>query len=755
MIEQIDSFPAPGGIPGRGTYLPYAAFEYLGRDFMGMDMAAMSAGEATIMDRGFPERIGIELVSANFFRVLGVEPALGRTFIDSDESGQLESAEPVCVISETLWQRRYNRDPDILGRQIFLNGESVTIVGVLPPGFESWRNERTELWALLDRSPSVLSPTALAGPNYLVIRLVARVPSNRSLAEVRSSAEAALAESPDFRLRESVEGVLVSPLRGAISDPRVERASILMLFAALLLMAIGVLNAGNLFAEGSISRGREIAIRVAVGATPLRVWRRLTLESLGLAGAASLLALIGAMALSSLIDIAYSGSLAAPVGQMSWRMFLASSGTVALFTCLCAAVVYWRPVRQVAISGFSSDSVNLESPRSQKLRLVLLAVQAALAASVTLYTVVAVDNLARLTFVEWGFDSTDVFTMRIDLSGDEYQPERANTMFGNLRQELGALNGINGVGISSDLPIPNSGFTASLSLEDGRRILNSSLEPTPGQHYVTPGFFSTLGIPFVQGQGFTDSDVRLQRPVAVIDETFARQYWPGIEPLGRLLRFDSDEPWLEVVGVVGRVRVGGPAMAFKPEVYLPFSQRSAAFLSINGEFERAAVLNRVREIVNRSSPGGVVYDVESLDSRISMTSIDLRFTTTVATILSSVGVIVALFGMYAFVVFSGNERQREIAIRGALGASRWQILHSELRNMIASIAFGLVSGTGLALLLSETVRRSFPELDTAAISGFAFPVAAVLFALCMATGVLAAQSTLSSHPWAILSRNQK
>ena len=111
IIEHNASNLLPDGFPGRGTYLPYAAFEYLGRDFMGMDMAAMSAYEATIMDRGFPERIGIELVSANFFRVLGVEPALGRTFIDSDESGQLKSAEPVCVISETLWQRRYNRDP--------------------------------------------------------------------------------------------------------------------------------------------------------------------------------------------------------------------------------------------------------------------------------------------------------------------------------------------------------------------------------------------------------------------------------------------------------------------------------------------------------------------------------------------------------------------------------------------------------------------------------------------------------------------
>ena len=152
IIENNPSYLLPDGFPSR-RYLPYAAFEYLGPDFMGMDIAAMSAGEATIMDRGFPERIGIELVSTNFFRVLGVEPALGRTFIDSDRSGQSESAEPVCVISETLWQRRYNRDPDILGRQIFLNGESVTIVGVLPPGFESWRNERTELWALLDRSP--------------------------------------------------------------------------------------------------------------------------------------------------------------------------------------------------------------------------------------------------------------------------------------------------------------------------------------------------------------------------------------------------------------------------------------------------------------------------------------------------------------------------------------------------------------------------------------------------------------------------
>ena len=658
-----------------------------------------------------PEQVHGLRISSSAFEMLGVRPQLGRAFTrDEDEPGH-----DVAIISDALWKRRYAADPSIVGRTIRMNGRPFEIVGVMPAAFR-FTQQRHAVWVPIQFTEQ--DRYRASHSFYAAARLKPGVRFDTARAEMEAIGRR-LAQEYEDNHGESASITPMNELGVAFLKP-----TLLMLQAAVVLvLLIACVNVANLLLAEGASRRREFSIRAALGAGRGRLVSQLFAEGL-------VLAVAGATAGVALAWAAVAGLAASFPASIRLAPFrdttsvpldlrvLAYTGLVAVATGLVFSIA-----PMLAAVGASAGAVlrdgsgRTATGRTGSFRAVLMAVEVALAVVVLAGAGLMLKSMSRLLSVDPGFDATPVVTFEVPLPQDDtYGPPVRTTFCADVHREVGAIPGVVAAGAISHLPLGGSSAGRSFVVE-GRPVAAPDEGTGAAYRLTCPGYFAALGIPIRHGRDFTDRDVRDATPVALINETTARRYWPGEDPVGKRIKLgtiNSQNPWITIVGVVGDVRHFGLDDTAPPEMYRPYSQavwpvmtvavRTAGDPMMSGQTVRAA-LRRVDPDVAVSAP-------RSMGQIVGASTGYRSFPTRLLTIFAGVALVLAAIGVYGVVGYLVTQRTREIGIRIALGARRAQVMQLVVGRSLLPIVVGLITGgaaaVGAARLLTSLLFRVQP-----------------------------------------------
>ncbi len=699
------------------------------RTFEGV--AAYSEASLNLTGRGEPERLSARRVSAEFFQVLGVRPALGRDFLpEEDEPGRAQ----VAILSHAFWKRRFASDPGLVGKSLLLNGVSHTVVGVLPAGF---------FFPAPDFDPAgfeVAVPLALTAEQtdpsqrgYEYLQIVGRLKPGVGVEEAREDlariAQRALEQAPEA-VREFFEsngwGTTIVPMQEYVTGE--VRPALLLLFGAVgFVLLIACANVSNLLLARAAGRVREIAVRAALGATRGRLLRQLLSESALLALLGGAVGLLLALWGVDLLVAARPANLPRLHEiQLDGQVFLwtgALSVLVGMIFGLAPALHGSRPDLNEALKEGGRPG----AAGRARLRSALVVCQISLALVLLVGSGLMVRSLLRLQKLDPGFKPQNILTFYLSLPGGKYgKPQERASFFKQLLERLDALAEVAGCGAASLIPMAPGHSTASFIPEGARP---GPGEPTPlaKVQLATPGYFGALGVPLLRGRDFGDRD-RLEAPgVAIVDEPLARRFWPGQDPIGRRLTFSEDEApnsWLTVVGVVGAVQDSVPARDAFPTIYVPHAQMPAdsMFVVLRTAVPPRRLIPQVRHEVLGLDPEQPVYAVRTMDEYMDRALAQPRFRAALLSGFAALAMALAAVGVYGVMSYSVAQRTHELGIRLALGAGSGDLLRLVIgqgaRLALAGLVLGLAGALALGRVLSGLLYgvTPFDPLTYAAVS---------------------------------------
>jgi putative ABC transport system permease protein len=712
-------------------------------------MAVYRPDRFTLTGTGEPERLLGATVDARFFDVLSVAPLEGRTFRSEEDR---PGAERVVVIGETLWRRRFGRDPEILGRAIPIESEPHVIIGVMPDSFDF--PEHAELWL-----PARLSPEEERGIHWL--DGVGRLAPGVSLADARLDLENVAAGLARER-PETHEGVsaYLRPLREEIvGDFR--RPFLLLMGAVVLVLLIGCANVGNLMLSRLGARDEELAVRSALGASRGKVVRLLAAEAL-------LLTTVGASAGLVLGLLAKQLFLAAvPVEIPRWMTY-GWDARVALFTLLAAAVsgatFSLAPILE-AVRGRKRElgrgsRRSTAGRRRVRAQAVLVAAEAALALVLLVGAGLVTKGFFRLEAVDPGFRADHVLVGRVELPEASYRDEASRRRFAETAlRDLAALPGVDNAALASNLPLAGSANVWWFTVE-------GAPPPAPGKTpiantlIVSPDYFRVMAIPLVEGRSFDESDGPDSPRVAIVNETMARRYWPRGEAVGRRVKFglpgdedevEEEEPWTLVVGVTGDVRHYGLDRDVIPGVYVPEAQTPIRSLWVltRAAGSAEAQAGPIREAIRRIDGNLPVTDTMSLEEVVERSCWTSRLYSWLFLVAGAVASFLAAIGLYGVLSHAATLRAREIGIRVALGARRADVIGLLLGQGMRSTAIGIAIGLGCAYLVTPWMASLV--FDVSASDPAIFTGAAALLAIvALVASLIPARRASRADPAVVL-----
>jgi len=649
------------------------------------------------------------LASANYFEVLGAKPALGRFF--SPDEGRTPGAHPVIVLSYGFWQRRFGGEPGVVGRSVIVNGSPYTVIGVAPRGFTGvYPVIRTDAWVplmqaeVLGRGAGIL---ASVGSGWLIMfgRLNDGVTIDRARAELEAISAAHRSEEPeDLQL---FTGVALSRVTGFPADASgAIYAFVALLFAmsALVLVIASVNVAGMLLARAT-TRRREMAVRIALGAGRGRLVAQMLTESLVLfvAGAAGgVVIAFGCVRLFDTIQLPAELPIAVDLAP-DYRVLGFALGAALITGLVFGSAPALQATRNDPSASLRSDSAGAGTRRSRT-RNALVIGQMALSLVLLVCAGLFVRALGRGQRVDPGFDRTGVATAPVAVSTSGYDEARARTFYDVLAARLSALPGVTAVAYSRTVPLTNSRSSMSMTVDGYTppRTRSRHGEVDVDFAIVSPGFLDVLRIPLVRGRGLLASDGEPAAHVAVVNETFARHFWPGQEPIGRTLR--DGKTVVTVVGVARDAKYSSLSEDPMPFMYLPLAQnwRPEVNLLVRTTGSAAALTPVIRDAVRATDPLLPVPAVLTLEAATSVALLPQRVAAAVTAVMGLLGLLLATAGLYGVIAYSVSQRTREIGVRMALGADRASVMRLVLKDGVRIIAIGLAIG----LVLSAAAARA-------------------------------------------------
>jgi putative ABC transport system permease protein len=707
-------------------------------------LAASAATTANLTGRGEPERVGAARVSANYFDALGVPPAHGRGFRWSDEP---HGAPRVAVLGDGLWRRRFAADPGLVGQTIAINGEPYVVVGIMPPEI-SLRTTSAQVWL-----PLALAPREQQSPGarFLIVtgRLRPGITATQAEAELVEIARRLEKVRPHSntnvtaRVRD-LHDVVVSPVRDA---------AFILLAAVSFVLLIACANVANLLLARATKRRTEMSVRAALGASRRRIARQLLLESavIGLAGSIAGLALAYVMAeiLKGVLPQDIPRLQQTGVNAVVLGFTLAVSLVASLLFGVAPALRASRLELQQTLRDESRSSGGF---RRRRLSSSIVAAEIALALVLLVAAGLLLRSFVRLQRVELGFDPANLVTARMNLPEARYgrAPEVA-AFYQELTTKLGQQPGVTAAAVASNIPLAGSGFSISMTIEGRPRPARIDDTPMVFMRYVSADYFRTLGVRVARGRDFNSADRSNTPAVAIVNETTAKRYWPGQDPIGQQIRLDDDRgATVEIVGLVADVRHFGLTRLPEPEVFMPVPQATPlnwqwlqrsmiAIARTSGEPESAA--GAMRQAVRSLDDQLPVYNLRSMEQLRAEATGDARVGLALVGIFAAVALVLAAIGVYGVMAVMVAGRSREIGIRLALGARPHDVRWMILRDGAALTAVGTVIGVMAALALTRTMRAMLFETPATDPVTLSVVVAGIAIAAMLACWVPARRST--------------
>lgn len=704
-------------------------------------LAAYTGGGAILSGLGEPESIGGPRASANFFSVLGVEPLLGRTFQAGEDS---PGAAKVTVLTYGLWQRRFGGDPGIVGQALTINGESYTVIGVLPASFQfALRNN--DLWLPYQPTQNQLTRRFMHGTN-----LIARLKPGVGPAEAQSELNL-IAGRIEQQHNESHAGVTpqLVPLQEEIVGS--VRPILLVLLAAVgFVLLIACANVASLLLTRSLARQKEVAIRSALGASRLRIVRQLLTESVLLSligGAAGLLiaywgvpALVASLPQNQLNAMPFLKELSLDTGILAFSFGL-SLLTGLVFGLAPALQSSRLDLNEVLKEGGRNASAGV----GQRLRSAFVVTEIALAVVLLIGAGLMMKSLLRLLQTDVGFKTENLLTMTVILPPAKYmQPNQQIGFNDQLRERVQVLPGVTDAGTVNILPL-NAGNTTRFYV-DGDPVPKPGNEIESNIRTVSDDYFKTLGVPLLAGRAFDARDNADVPNVVIINKTIADRVFAGRDPIGMRLRYAGVQvDPITVVGVVGDVKITGLDEAVKPVLYYPFRQNSSTFanLVVRTNSDPGSLIASVRSEVRNLEPEAAILNVRTMDEMISQTTASFmrRFPALLISIFAGVALLLASIGIYGVVSYSVSQQTHYIGVRMALGAGPSDILKLVLRQGLVLALLGVGIGALAAFGLMRLLRSLLFEVSANDVGTFAIVISGLFFVALLACYLPARRAT--------------
>lgn len=722
-------------------------------------VAAYSAGDMTLAGPGSAERVLTGSVTADFFPLLGVQPALGRNFTrEEDTPGGPKAA----ILGNGLWQSRFGGDPKVLGRAITLNDQSYTVVGILPDRFRY--PEQFELWtplALKETAGDVLksgeSPNE--GMGLILLKAIGRLKSGVTLrqaqAELQTIAQRSLPElsgAPQRREggeREGGEGgegggrgqgtlTMIGLHEQVVGD--VKRTLLVLLGAVAFVLFISCANVANLLLARAAARQREMAVRTALGAGRLRVARQLLTESLLLSVAGGCLGFLLALWGVQVLGRWSAASLPAMngIGIDNW-VFAFTLG-VSLFTGIAFGLAPAIQACRTDVNAALKEGSGGESGgHRNRLRQLLVVSEVALALVLLIGAGLLIKSVSRLTDVNPGFRTEGVLTFQVTRTGKSAIPK--SSFINQVVDRLKALPGVQAAAATDSLPLTPFERITATEIEgrppiDFRKAKRGEVTPA-SRPTVTVDYFNAMGIAVRNGRNFNPQDARPAAGVVIVNQAFEKHHFPGASAVGKRVRLMAGGTgrWQTIVGVVSDVRQSGLASDVMPEVYSPELDDSGGDLSfvlrITGD--PAGLMSAVRQVVAVVEPAQPVHNVMTMEHRLAATTTSPRLNMTLLSGFAAVALLLAVVGIYGVMSHAVTQRRREIGVRMALGAQKSAVLGlvigGGLRLALTGVGTGLLGALALTRYLSSQLY-SVRTTDPMVFAGVSLLLLAVALLAC-------------------------